>query len=169
MLTALSSQTRTRASAIKLDLTDIGPGTISDDANNDTAVIGSDGQDYTAAFDSISGCTNFNHGEYTLSNGASQVGCVTFQLPNDVHVKAVQFSIGGHTIQFNDLRPATSRSSTAGRAGRRLPISEHLHQQLLAGGRQTVILCELEARSLVKSTPALVDTGTLRRIVAGTL
>jgi hypothetical protein len=62
-----------------------------------------------------------------------------------------------------------ARGGRRERADRRLPISEHLHQQLLAGGRKTAIPCELEARSLVNWTPALVDTGTLRRIVAGTL
>ena len=69
------------------------PGTtnIQDDANSDFTVIGSDGQIYTADFDTISGCTNFNEGEYGLTPTASVVGCVTFQIPTGVAVTKVDF------------------------------------------------------------------------------
>ena len=42
-------------------------GTLSDDANNDATLIGSNGQTYSADFDSIAGYTNFNNGEYNVS------------------------------------------------------------------------------------------------------
>ena len=44
-------------------------GNFSDDANNDATLIGSNGQTYSVDFDSISGYTNFNSGEYNVSVG----------------------------------------------------------------------------------------------------
>jgi hypothetical protein len=70
-------------------------GTFSDDANNDAALIGSNGQTYTADFDSIAGYTNFNHGEYNLSPGQTSIGAVTFQVPDGVKVASVQWSGSG--------------------------------------------------------------------------
>jgi hypothetical protein len=61
-------------------------GTFSDDANNDATLIGSNGQTYTADFDSIAGYTNFNNGEYNVSAAENSVGAVTFQLPLTVKV-----------------------------------------------------------------------------------
>jgi hypothetical protein len=91
----------TRLVAVQLKLTSEGPGTISDDANNDATAIGSDGQDYTASFNSIDGCTNFSSGQFTITDGSTQVGCVVFQIPTGVKVTALQFALGGNTIQFN--------------------------------------------------------------------
>jgi hypothetical protein len=65
-------------------------------------VQGSDGQVYTASFDEVSECTNFNHGNYTLLNGSSVRGCVVFQLPNGVKVSSAQFTLGRDTVQFNN-------------------------------------------------------------------
>ena len=81
-----------RFAAIKATITDSGTSNIQDDANNDFSVIGSDGQIYSAAFDTILGCTNFNNGEYGLTPGASVVGCVNFQIPTGVVVAKVDFS-----------------------------------------------------------------------------
>jgi hypothetical protein len=70
-------------------------GTFSDDANNDATVIGSNGQTYTADFDSITGYTNFNDGEFSVSAAESSVGAVTFQIPLAVKVSKVEWSANG--------------------------------------------------------------------------
>ena len=89
-------------------------GTVSDDANNDATLIGSNGQTYTADFDSIAGYTNFNHGEYSVSAGESSVGAVTFQVPEAVTVSKIEWSangaLGGAPAEW--LIPA--RASAAG-------------------------------------------------------
>jgi hypothetical protein len=89
-------------------------GTFSDDANNDATLIGSNGQTYTADFDSIAGYTNFNHGEYSVSAGESSVGAVTFQIPVTVTVSKIEWSanggLGGAPAEW--LIPA--RASAAG-------------------------------------------------------
>ncbi len=89
-------------------------GTFSDDANNDATLIGSDGQTYTADFDSIAQYTNFNHGEYSVSAGESSVGAVTFQVPLAVTVSKIEWSandgLGGGPAEW--LIPA--RASAAG-------------------------------------------------------
>ncbi len=79
--------------AVEMTLANQSTSTISDDANSDTTVIGTNSQTYTADFDSVSECTNFNYGQFTILPGSpSQSGCVVFQLPNGVNVQAVQFS-----------------------------------------------------------------------------
>jgi hypothetical protein len=70
-------------------------GTFSDDANNDATLIGSNGQTYTADFDSIAGYTNFDNGQYTVSGGERSVGAVTFQVPLTVTVTKVEWSANG--------------------------------------------------------------------------
>ena len=70
-------------------------GTVTGDANSDLLVIGSDNQTYTADFDSIAGCTNFNNGEFTVTPGDTNTGCVTYQIPTGVTVSKVQFIPGG--------------------------------------------------------------------------
>jgi hypothetical protein len=89
-------------------------GTFSDDANNDATVIGSNGQTYTADFDSIAGYTSFNNGQFSVSAGESSVGAVTFQIPLAVKVSKVEWSanggFGGAPAEW--LIPA--RASTAG-------------------------------------------------------
>jgi len=70
-------------------------GTFSDDANNNASLIGSNGQTYTADFDSIAGYTNFNNGAYTVSTGENSVGAVTFQLPLAVKVAKIEWSANG--------------------------------------------------------------------------
>ncbi len=70
-------------------------GDSSDDANNDATLIGSNGQTYTADFDSIAGYTNFNSGDFNAAPGALQVGAVTFQVPTGVKVAEIQWSATG--------------------------------------------------------------------------
>jgi hypothetical protein len=85
----------TRFVGIQWKLAYTGSAPLNDDANNNTTVQGSDGQDYSANFNSIAGCTNFNSGEWSLSAGESVVGCVTVQIPTGVSVANVQFQLGG--------------------------------------------------------------------------
>ena len=91
-------------------------GTFSDDANNDATLIGSNGQTYTADFDSIAGYTNFNNGEYTVSAGENSAGAVTFQLPLTVKVTKIEWltngGFGGAPAEW--LVPATARSAAVG-------------------------------------------------------
>jgi hypothetical protein len=66
-------------------------GTFSSDANSFASVIGDDSQSYSPDFSDIAGCTNFNSGEFSVTPGASSVGCVVFQVPNSVKVAHVQW------------------------------------------------------------------------------
>ena len=77
--------------AVDLKIVNNGTAAFSDDANSDVTLIGSDNQSYTADFDSVSECTNFNSGQFTLSPGESSTGCVVFQVPNGVNTAKVQF------------------------------------------------------------------------------
>jgi hypothetical protein len=71
-------------------------GTYSDDAILDAALIGSNGQTYTPSFDAIAGCTDFTYGSFSIIPGETQVGCVTFQLPQGVAVDRVEWTpVGG--------------------------------------------------------------------------
>jgi hypothetical protein len=89
-----------RLVALSLTLTDTGPGTITSDANVDATLTGTDGQTYTAAYDTVSQCTNFDGGSFTLLDGGTQTGCVVFQLPLDVSDQSVQFSLGDGMVKF---------------------------------------------------------------------
>jgi hypothetical protein len=82
-----------RLIAIHEVVTDEGPGGIDSDANSDTTLVGSNGQAYTPVFDGVQGCTNFAYGEFTLSRGESESGCVVFAVPNGVSIKRVTFSL----------------------------------------------------------------------------
>jgi hypothetical protein len=93
----------TRFVAVEMTVDNIGSETIDDDANLDVSVVGTDSQGYTADFDSVSECTNFDSGEFTLTPGQSEIGCVVFQLPTDVNVE---------TIGFNDSAPGGIASWT---------------------------------------------------------
>jgi hypothetical protein len=86
--------TGTRYVAVDTTLSNPGSATVTGDANNNIVIVGSDDQDYTASFGSITNCTNFNSGEYTLSPGDAIRGCVVFQLPTSISIKRVQFSYG---------------------------------------------------------------------------
>jgi hypothetical protein len=71
---------------------DTGNRKLSDNANLKATVIGQNGQTYAADFDSLSGCTNFNSGEYQLNPGEYSTGCVAFQVPVGVKVSRVEWS-----------------------------------------------------------------------------
>jgi hypothetical protein len=77
--------------ATLFQITDKGTGAYTDDANSNVTLIGSDNQSYTADFNSVSECTNFSSGQYTLASGESATGCVIFQLPDAIKPAKVQF------------------------------------------------------------------------------
>jgi hypothetical protein len=74
-----------------------------DDANNDAAIMGSNGQTYTSDFSTLSAGTNFNAGNFSVSAGQRTTGWVTFQLPKGVSVASVQWQAD----VFNGNPPAT--------------------------------------------------------------
>lgn len=78
-------------------------GVASDDANSDAVAIGSDGQDYQAAFDEVTEGTNFDSGDFNIRAGQSITGWVTFELPSGVTVSQIQWQAD----TFGDSAPAT--------------------------------------------------------------
>lgn len=62
------------------------------DANNDSTLIGSNNQSYSADFDSVNECTDFNSGSYQIGVGESATGCVTYVLPAGVTPVKFQYS-----------------------------------------------------------------------------
>ena len=77
--------------AVEVKIVNNGSGAYNDDANSDVTLIGSDNQSYTADFDDVSECTNFNDGSYTLAAGESATGCVVFEVPDAITAAKVQF------------------------------------------------------------------------------
>jgi len=73
-------------------VTNTGTKALSGDANNDASVIGSDNQSYSADFNNVAECTNFNSGSVQLGAGESVTGCVVFQVPTGVTVAKVQWA-----------------------------------------------------------------------------
>ena len=67
-------------------------GSTNDDANNDASLVGTNGQSYSPAFDSIAGYTNFNNGMFTVTAGVKSVGAVVFEVPVSVKIAEVQWS-----------------------------------------------------------------------------
>jgi hypothetical protein len=82
---------------VAVDLTINNPSTqdVADDANFTTSVTGSDGQTYAADFGAVSGCTNFvdGTGYFDAPPSDSATGCVIFELPTNVTVQSISFSV----------------------------------------------------------------------------
>ena len=75
-----------------------------ENANNDAAVIGSNGQTYHADFDAIGGYTNFSNGSIKVAQGDTATGAVTFQVPNGIKVTELQWTGAsgyGSTVQWH--------------------------------------------------------------------
>jgi len=70
-------------------------GSVSDDANNDATVHGDNGQVYQPAFDTLAAGTDFNSGDFNVSPGTSEVGWLSFEIPNSVSVASVQWQPSG--------------------------------------------------------------------------
>jgi hypothetical protein len=78
-----------------------------EDANNDAAVVGSNGQTYTADIDSITGYTNFSNGSINIARGDTTTGAVVFQVPDGIKVTEVQWTAAsgfGSTVQWDVRR-----------------------------------------------------------------
>lgn len=80
-----------RIVATEFAIANNGSAVLSSDINANASIIGSDGQTYQPTFDDVTNCTNFNAGSYTILPQQSQNGCATFEIPNGVTIKNVQF------------------------------------------------------------------------------
>ena len=90
--TIMSPQAGTRYVGVTLQIHDRSPGTDTGDADGNTSLIGTNKQVYSSTFAPIAGCTDFNDGQYGLTKGATEVGCVTFQVPSTVKIAKVTFN-----------------------------------------------------------------------------
>jgi hypothetical protein len=75
-----------------------------ENANNDTAVIGSNGQTYHADFNAIGGYANFSNGSIKVAQGDTATGAVTFQVPDGIKVTKLQWTGAsgyGCTVQWH--------------------------------------------------------------------
>jgi len=70
-------------------------GSAQDDANSDAAIQGPDSQLYPPVFSGLAAGTNFSNGDFSLTPGSTEVGWVTFELPDGVKVAQVQWNAGG--------------------------------------------------------------------------
>jgi hypothetical protein len=77
-------------------------GESSDDANSDAVAVGTNGQDNTSSFDTITAGTNFDSGEFDVTPGQSVTGWVSFELAPGTSIASVQWSpgIGGQTATW---------------------------------------------------------------------
>jgi hypothetical protein len=74
-----------------------------EDANLNAALVGSNGQTYTADLSAIAGYTDFSNGEIKVAQGDTTTGAVNFQVPSGVKVSKVQWTDSGFgsTVQWN--------------------------------------------------------------------
>ncbi len=86
-----TAKTGHRLVAVNLTLTNKSSAVVSDDADADTTVMGSDSQTYESSVDSVSGCTDFASGQFTLTPNSTAKGCVVFDIPSSVKVAKVLF------------------------------------------------------------------------------
>ncbi|MGO9457072.1 MAG: DUF4352 domain-containing protein [Acidimicrobiales bacterium] len=107
----------TRFVAAVFAVTNKGTSVYTNDANNDASVIGSNDQQYTASFYTLSGCTNFDYGLVNLQPGAQLTGCVSFAIPNGVGVSRVQWAstsgFGSTVVWANTPPPSPAPSAPA--------------------------------------------------------
>ena len=85
----------TRLVGVEFRLTDVSKSSESDDILSDASVIGSNDQTYTPGVNTISECTDFNNGVWSLSPGESSTGCAAIQVPTGVRVARVTFNAAG--------------------------------------------------------------------------
>ena len=83
----------TRFVAVKLTVTDRSASRdLSDSADDNVTVVGSNNETYTSYLAGASGCTNFDNGQYRLGPGESATGCVMFPVPEAVRVSEVKWT-----------------------------------------------------------------------------
>ena len=80
--------------AVVINLANPSTAMITSDSYLDVQLVGTDNQAYSTDFSSVTECTNFSSGSFTLLPGGTENGCVLFQVPLGVNVKLVQFSLG---------------------------------------------------------------------------
>lgn len=72
-----------------------------EDANNDAVLLGGNDQGYDTTVDNnIVGYTNFSNGNIVIAQGQTEVGAVTFQVPDGVKVAEVQWVASSGFGQF---------------------------------------------------------------------
>lgn len=84
--------------AALLTIKNTGSSAFSGDANSDASLIGSNNETYSASFESVNECTNFNSGEYQLGAGESSTGCVVFSVPAGVTPVKFKYSANGGLV-----------------------------------------------------------------------
>jgi uncharacterized protein DUF4352 len=77
--------------ATQLKITNTGKSTIVGNSNSDVSVVGSDNQDYSADFATVTECKDFAYGWFLLAAGSSTTGCVVFALPHGVTAVKVKY------------------------------------------------------------------------------
>jgi uncharacterized protein DUF4352 len=77
--------------ATQLKITNTGTSTIVGNSNSDVLVVGSDNQDYSADFTTVTECKGFAYGWFLLAAGASTTGCVVFGLPQGARPVKVKY------------------------------------------------------------------------------
>jgi hypothetical protein len=78
-----------------------------EDADDDAAVVGSNGQTYNTDLSDITGYTNFSNGQIKVAQGDTTTGAVVFQVPDGIKVTEVQWSASagfGSTVQWDVRR-----------------------------------------------------------------
>jgi hypothetical protein len=78
--------------AVEIQITGKSAGNDSNDANNNLSVVGSNGQVYSADFYPVTECTDFSNGQYSVTKGQSETGCVTYAMPTGVGVAHVKYN-----------------------------------------------------------------------------
>lgn len=78
--------------AVEIQITGKSSGNDSSDADTNLSVVGSNGQVYSAEFDPVTECTNFSSGQYSVTKGESETGCVTYAMPMGVGVARVKYN-----------------------------------------------------------------------------
>jgi hypothetical protein len=78
-----------------------------ENADNDAAVVGSNGHTYTADIDNITRYTDFSNGSINVAQGDTTTGAVVFQVPDGIKVTKVQWTAAsgfGSTVQWDVRR-----------------------------------------------------------------
>jgi uncharacterized protein DUF4352 len=83
--------------AAVLTITNNSASTLSENADIEASMIGSNNQTYNAYLAPVSDCPSFNYGQVQLAPGESATGCVVFPVPTGVRVVRVKY--GGYAGQ----------------------------------------------------------------------
>jgi Domain of unknown function (DUF4352) len=81
-----------RLYAVQFRLTNSGSAAYSDAPTNGAAVVDSAGQSYQSSFDSVTGCQGFA-GTENIAPASSGLGCITFAVPEEAKIVAVQVTL----------------------------------------------------------------------------